>query len=217
MDATSNPSVDKNANICTPNKLDVSETILEAITELREDQRRPDKDSITRYVIKMSGLDKDAIEAAINSLEKSNGIYVKLIRKRESYFINKEHSKNPSVTDVCNDIYTGFSHNQSSIEYLDQIATPSKDTPFSSPTLEPNKFSSRNSTTLALLNIRNKLVERNADINRQLSLERIINQNLMEEIASHKAKVSGSMIDRRVQVSITSKDVENLSIQQNKR
>ena len=166
---------------------------------------------------KRSGLDKDAIEAAIHYLEKSNEIYVKLIRKRDSYFINKEHSKDPSVTDVCTDIYRGFSHNQSSIEFLDQIATPSKDTPFSSPTLEPNKFSSGNSTTLAFINIRNKLVETNADIIRQLSLERIINQNLMKEIASHKAKVSGSMIDRRVQVSITSKDVENLSIQQNKR
>ena len=126
MDASSNPSVDKNTNICTPNKLDISKIILEAITELREDHRRPDKDSITRYVIKRSGLEKDAIEAAINSLEKSNEIYVKLIRKRESYFINKEHSKNPSVTDACNDIYTGFSHNQSSIEFVDQIATPQK-------------------------------------------------------------------------------------------
>ena len=33
----------------------------------------------------------------------------------------------------------------------------------------------------------------------------------MEVIASHNAKVTGSMIDRHVQVSITSKDVESMA------
>ena len=43
------------------------------------------------------------IEAAIHALKESNEIYVKSIRKKESYFINKEYSKNPSVNDVRDD------------------------------------------------------------------------------------------------------------------
>ena len=86
--------------ICSSDKSNVFELILEATAEIRKDHKRPDTESITKYVVRRSGLDKDVIEDAIHSLEISGEIYIKSIQNKESYFINKDHSLNPSSNNV---------------------------------------------------------------------------------------------------------------------
>ena len=130
-------------------------------------------------------------------------IYIKSTRNKESYFGNKEHPKNPSRNDVRDQTFTASSHNASSIGFLDQIATPPKGTSLLSHTLDPNALSSCNDTTCAFFNIINKLVDINADINRQLSLERMNNQTLLEEITRLRAKDPGETImDKHTRVNI---------------
>ena len=195
--------------ICSSDKSNVFELILEAIAEIRKDHKRPDTESITRYVVRRSGLDKGVIEGAIHSLQISGEIYIKSIRNKESYFINKDHSINPSSNDYRDQTLTAFSHNDSFIGFLDQIATPPKATSFLSHTLDPSAHGSGNNTTSTFLNIINKLVETNADISRQLSLERMNNLTLMEEISRLRAKDSEESNYKHSQVSINAKTVEN--------
>ena len=54
LEISENPCTSE--TVCSSDKSKASDLLLEAITEIREDHNRPDTESITRYVVRRSGL-----------------------------------------------------------------------------------------------------------------------------------------------------------------